>query len=173
MSLIGKALTALAAIWTAASLDVIVESADARAGEIRGFGRSLLSTTGTTQLIVLVVLAVVVGALVEAFIGYRLRRKTDRALLTTLDERWQEVSVAEARVEARSRFLDWRVDDLQQQIDELVSRRDELVEEEHSTLSDARKRVRTSKTRDKLRQRSEGALVVLPDLAPEAAEPPA
>lgn len=171
MNLLGMALAALAATWTAVSIDVVIESSVASTSDIRLLGRSVLTTTDTLQTMVLLILAFGVGALLEGTIGYRVRRRADRSIMAALEEHRQEIALTEASVAARSRFLDWRIGDLQRQVDDLESRRDLLIQQEHRDLDAARELVLTSKTRKKLRERREGSLIALPDLAPDAADP--
>lgn len=119
-------LVILALLVTAAVADVAVESALADGTAFVAGGREL--ATGLDPEIVTLSIAAAMalaGILLVVTIGaYRRRHRTIR--YTT---RKEELSQAEAALEARRQLIEGRLDELQRNHDSLLRRRDELLDE--------------------------------------------
>jgi hypothetical protein len=163
-------LAALATAWCAIALDIVIESTLDAGHGILMFGRTLATTSATVETFALVVLGMTVAAIVTASVQSYRRRSYEVALRADVDQRWEEISTRGAGMEARNELLEWRLQDLQEQVDALVVRRDELLAVQHGGLEEAKDLVRSTRSRESLRQLREG-LIVLPELDPEEPAP--
>jgi hypothetical protein len=169
---VGFVLAALATAWCAFALDIVVESTLDSNHAIVMFGRTIATTTPTIETFVLVALGMSAAAIATASIQSYRHRSDEIALRADVDRRWEEISTRGAGMEARNELLEWRLVDLQEQIDALIVRRDGLLAEQHGDVEEAKDMVRSTRSRESLRQLRDG-VVMLPELDPEGAQPDA
>jgi hypothetical protein len=172
MPVVGFVLAALATAWCAVALDIVVESLLDPDNAIVMFGRTLVTTTATIETLVLVALGMSAAAVLTASIQSYRRRSDEIALRADVDRRWEEVSTRGAGIEARNELLEWRLNDLQEQVDALVLRRDALLAEQVGDGEDARDMVRSTRTRESLRQLRDGVILLPESDTEEEEEPP-
>jgi hypothetical protein len=167
---VGFVLAALATAWSAVALDIVVESLLDKDNAIVMFGRSLVTTTATLETFVLVALGMSAAAIITGSIQSYRRRSDEIALRVEVDKRWEEISTQGAGVEARNELLEWRLQDLQEQVDALLVRRDALLAKQHGDVEEAKDMVRSTRSRESLRQLRDG-VIMLPELDPEEPRP--
>ncbi|HSL11737.1 MAG TPA: hypothetical protein VLA82_10535 [Actinomycetota bacterium] len=177
-------LVLLALLVVAAVADVAVESAFADGTSIVAAGQELAA--GLEPEIVILSIAgasALAGILLAATIARRRRR--DRSV--DVVGRKEEISRAEASLEARRLMLDGRLDELQRNHDDLLARRDDLLTEverlrhrREELADEVRDRHRElAVARRELADPSAGTsagtpdrLTVVPDVAERGSEPP-
>jgi predicted nuclease with TOPRIM domain len=182
-------LVILALLLVAVVADVAVESALADGTSLVAAGQDLV-TGLEPELVTLSIAAAaaVAGALLASAIG-RVRRRRRGVHLT---ERREEISQAEASLEARRQMIESRLDELQRNHDEVLVKRDELlseverlrvrhdeleerVRERHREIATARREladIRVASTTDATSGEPADDLTVVPDVAEQASEPP-
>ena len=170
--MIGFLLAALGTAWTAFAVDIVIESTLSDSNRLILFGRTVVDTSATVEVFVCVVLGMTVAAIVAGWLVGSSRRKRDVQLRADVDARWEEISTRNAGMEARNELLEWRYQDLQEQVEVLVARRDELLSHSHRDLEEAKEAVRSTRSRDALRQLQDG-VIVLPDTDDETVDPAA
>jgi hypothetical protein len=166
---IGFLLAALGTAWTAFAVDIVIESTLSDSNRLILFGRTVVGTSATVEVFVCVVLGMTVAAIVTGWLVGSSRRRRDVQLRADVDARWEEISTRNAGVEARNELLEWRYQDLQEQVDVLIARRDELLVHTHRDLAEAKDAVRSTRSRDALRQLQDG-VVVLPEVDEETGD---
>jgi hypothetical protein len=159
---VGFVLAALATAWCAVALDIVVESLLDPDNAIVMFGRTLVTTTATIETLVLVALGMSAAAVITASIQSYRRRSDEIALRADVDKRWEEISTRGAGIEARNELLEWRLNDLREQVDALILRRDALLAEQLDDDEDANDIVRSTRSRESLRQLRDG-VILLPE----------
>ena len=161
--MIGFLLAALGTAWTAFAVDIVIESTLDGANRLVLFGRTVIDTSSTVEVFACVGLGMTVAAIVTGWLVGSSRRKRDAQLRADVDTRWEEISTRNAGVEARNELLEWRYQDLQEQVETLIARRDELLAHSHRDLAEAKDAVRSTRSREVLRQLQDG-VVVLPEI---------
>jgi hypothetical protein len=185
-------LVLLALLVAAAVADIAVESAFADGTSLVGAGQDL--ATGLEPEIVILAIAgasAIAGILLTAAVARRRRRGGSADVV----DRKEEISQAEASLEARRLMLDGRLDELQRNHDELLAKRDELlaeverlrirhdelgtlVRERHRELATARRELadltvaRSSSVDTTSDDLTVVPDVVMPDVAENGSEPP-
>jgi hypothetical protein len=162
MLVIGFMLAALSTAWIAFAVDIVIESTLNDSNRLVLFGRTVIDTSATVEVFACVALGMTVAAIVTAWLVGSARRKREVQLRADVDTRWEEISTHNAGMEARNELLEWRYQDLQEQVEVLVARRDELLSHSHRDLEEAKEAVRSTRSRDALRQLQDG-VIVLPD----------
>jgi hypothetical protein len=162
MLVIGFLLAALSTAWIAFAVDIVIESTLSDSNRLVLFGRTVIDTSATVEVFVCVALGMTVAAIVTAWLVGSARRKREVQLRADVDTRWEEISTRNAGMEARNELLEWRYQDLQEQVQVLIARRDELLSHSNRDLEEAKEAVRSTRSRDALRQLQDG-VIVLPD----------
>jgi hypothetical protein len=157
---IGFLLAALGTAWTAFAVDMVIESTLEDANRLVLFGRTVIDTSSTVEVFACVGLGMTVATIVTAWLVGSSRRKREVKLRADVDTRWEEISTRNAGVEARNELLEWRYQDLQEQVETLIVRRDELLAHTHRDIAEAKDAVRSTRSRDALRQLQDGVLVL-------------
>lgn len=165
MLVIGFMLAALSTIWTAFAVDIVIESTLDDSNRFVLFGRTVVDSSATVEVFVCVILGMTVAAIVTAWLVGSSRRRREVQLRADVDTRWEEISTLNAGMEARNELLEWRYQDLQEQVEVLVARRDVLLSHSHRDLAEAKDAVRSTRSRDALRQLQDSVIVL-----PEAGE---
>jgi phage baseplate assembly protein gpV len=166
---IGFLLAALSTAWTAFAVDIVIESTLDDSNRFVLFGRTVVDTSSTVEVFVCVGLGMTVAAIVTGWLVGSSRRRREVQLRADVDTRWEEISTRNAGMEARNELLEWRYQDLQEQVEVLVARRDELLSHSHRDLQEAKDAVRSTRSRDALRQLQDGT-IVLPELDEETGD---
>jgi hypothetical protein len=161
--------TLLAAAWTAAVVDTIIESTRTSGGTIRFLGRTLIAPGIRPGILILCGLAASAGLAWTIAVAFARGRRMERRMAAELDTRYQEMTTKAAGDAARAGLLTWRIGELQASMNELVEKRDRVQSEmelaqrrtlELRALSDDYKRSLTD-----LQDR----LITLPDIEDELA----
>ncbi len=158
-----------AAAWTALVVDVVIESAPSGGSTIQVSGRAFAVSDPAHGIYLMAGLAASAALLLTAALASWRGRRRERRMAAELDERWEQLSIDHAGVEARQQLLEWRVGELQTQADVLAGKRDELLEEMASV------RQRTARLREAAREHkralasgpggtADGELTIVPDL---------
>jgi len=182
-------LVILALLLTAVVVDVAVESAFADGASFVAGGQDL--ATGLDPAIVTLGIAAAAALaavlLVAAIAKVRRRNRSE-----TITARREEVSQAEAALEARRQMIESRLDELQLNHDELLVKRDELlseverlrirndeladaVRERHREIGAARRELADITVTSATEPSANGSaddVTVVPDVAEHATEPP-
>ncbi len=161
--MVGFQLGAVVTSWSALAADVIVESTLDASDRLVLFGRTVAVTSSTIEVFVCVALGMSIAVLATAAVSGAVRRRRESQLRAEVDQRWEQLSMHHAGMEARNELLDWRVQDLQDQIHTLLARRDALLADATRDLGDAKDTVRATRSRDALRRLQDG-VIALPDL---------
>lgn len=158
----------LSLAWTAAVVDLAIETADADGTRLVAGGTDLVTGLDAGLPLLIVAAAAASAGLLLAWTVGRIARRRKHRRLTALSE---EVSQREAGLESRRQMIESRLDELQRNHDELLGRRDDLltvveqlrtreeelerrIHERHQELADARRAL-------------EGALHPPPERAPD------
>ena len=178
-------LVLLALLLAAAVADVAVESALGDGTSLIGAGQEL--ATGLDPEIVILSIAGASALAGMLFAGAIARRRTRGGSVDVVGRK-EEISQAEASLEARRLMLDGRLDELQRNHDELLAKRDELlveverlrarheeldqqVRERHRELATARRELADTTVARSSTVETSDDLTVVPDVV-DHVEPP-
>jgi gas vesicle protein len=151
--------TAAGVAWSAAGIELLVETILTPGSAIRMFGRSIAFTGPRAETIVVTLIGASVGALLAVAATYIIQTLRSASLRDELERRNEQRALSDVGRAAKNDLLSWRVDDLQRQADALLARRDDLLGE----LADVADRTTDLRTKA---QRSKETLARVSAVAP-------
>jgi hypothetical protein len=140
--------TAAGVAWSAAGIELLVETILTPGSAIRMFGRSIAFTGPRAETIVVTLIGASVGALLAVTATHIIQTIRSASLRDELERRNEQRALSDVRRAAKNDLLSWRVDDLQRQADALLARRDDLLVE-LSDVADGTTDLRTKAQRSK------------------------
>jgi hypothetical protein len=151
--------TAAGVAWSAAGIELLVETILTPGSAIRMFGRSIAFTGPRAETIVVTLIGASVGALLAVAATDIIQTLRSASLRDELERRNEQSALSDVGRAAKNDLLSWRVDDLQRQADALLARRDDLLGE----LADVADRTTDLRTKA---QRSKETLARVSAVAP-------
>ncbi len=159
----------LATAWTAAVVDMIIESTRTSRGSISFLGRTLIAPGSRPGILILCGLAASAGFAWTVAVAFLRERRMERRMSAALDTQYQEVTTKAAGDAARTGLLTWRIGELQTEVNELTAKRDRVQSE--MELAQRRTSELEALAEDYKRSLTElqDRLITLPDLEDELA----
>jgi hypothetical protein len=119
------ALLALAAIWTAFVVELVMASAPSGGSRLVAFGTLLGEPGPAAGVVVLCAVSASAALAMVTAIAYGRGRRLERRMAAELDDGWGDLSRRAAEDAARIELLTWRVAELQTFVDTLLAERQE------------------------------------------------
>jgi hypothetical protein len=113
----------LAAVWCAAALELVIESARTGGRALVFLGRVLAAPPPEVTILVLCAVSASAALALAIAVAHGRGRRLERRMAKELDTRWADLAEREVADGARKRLLSWRVAELQALVEELLAER--------------------------------------------------
>ena len=113
----------LAALWSALSFEMVLESARVGGRALMLFGHVLVVPPVSVTITVLCVVSATAALAMVTAVAYARGRRLERRMAAELDERWAELAERDAADKARNGLMVWRLAELQTLVDQLLEDR--------------------------------------------------
>jgi hypothetical protein len=113
----------LAALWCAAALELVIESARTGGRALVFLGRVLAAPPPEVTILVLCAVSATAALAMAIAVAHGRGRRLERRMAAELDARWADLAEREIADGARRKLLSWRVAELHALVDELLDER--------------------------------------------------